>query len=188
MHSCSDTSLIRRTVFCGEYSHLSPKLHSQKIFAKFVFHFHSFGTWPKPLRPAHSRFVLPIIQRSFRATQRPCVCAYSKITDMFHCGYRVSAPSWCLTSHRGPPTRTCLTGTATWCEYARTSPSCSAATRSTSRTGKSRPSRSCSTGKRTCRWVSTYVRRAAVSGYACCYAPNSLRIPGQIFLSQIFVN
>ena len=46
-------------------------------------------------------------------------------------------------------TRTCPTGTGTWCGSARTFPSSSPATRWTSRTGRSRPRASCSTGRRT---------------------------------------
>merc|ERR1719232_1806631 len=60
-----------------------------------------------------------------------------------------SSPSSCSTSPPGSPTRTSPTGTETWSESARTSPSFSPGTRSTSRTEKSRPSPSCFTERRT---------------------------------------
>lgn len=50
--------------------------------------------------------------------------------------FRASAPSSCSTSPHVSPTKTCPTGIAIWCASARTFPSCSAATRSTSRTEK----------------------------------------------------
>ena len=65
--------------------------------------------------------------------------------------FRASAQSSCLT---WPPvwrTRMCQTGTEIWWGCARTSPSSSLATRSTSRTGRSRPSPLSSTARRTCR-------------------------------------
>ena len=64
---------------------------------------------------------------------------------------RASARSSCSTWPPVWPIRTCQTGTETWWGCARTSPSSSLATRSTSRTGRSRPSPLSSTARRTCR-------------------------------------
>lgn len=63
----------------------------------------------------------------------------------------------CSMSPQESPTKMSPTGTGTWSVFVRPSPLCCVETKLISRTGKSRPRPSFSTGRRICRWVSQFV-------------------------------